>query len=159
MCWFKRQYGKENRVNFEDRNGMKVCHSCNTDAEDVPCPAVKVWEVSEDKKWVTVYYHNHHTCEPVKKNVSKEVREEATAAFQKSRQLKPQRYVNDRIITAIQQGVSNNEVKQVAESLVDKATVSNIKASARAEMDSSGHDAVGKYRENGRFCARDVKVV
>ena len=93
--------------------------------------------------------------------MSKEVREEATAAFQKSRQLKPQRYVNDRIITAIQQGVSNDEVRQVAESLVDKATVSNIKASARAEMDSSGHnfDAVGKYRENGRFYARDVKVV
>ena len=71
MCWFKQQYGKENKVNFEDRNGMKVCHSCNTDAEDVPCPAVKVWEVSEDKKWVTVYHHNHHTCEPIIKKCVK----------------------------------------------------------------------------------------
>ena len=69
MCWFKRPYGKENRVNFEERNGIKVCHSCNTEAEDVPCPAVKVWEVSEDKKWVTFYHHNHLTCNPVKKNV------------------------------------------------------------------------------------------
>lgn len=67
MCWFKRPYGKENRVNFEERNGIKVCHSCNTEAEDIPCPAVKVWEVSEDKKWVTVYHHDNHTCEPVKK--------------------------------------------------------------------------------------------
>ena len=81
--------------------------------------------------------------------MSKEVSKEATTAFQKSRQLKPQRYVNYRIITAIEQGVSNEEVRQVTESLVDEATVSNIKASARAEMDSSGHnvDAVGKYRE------------
>ena len=81
--------------------------------------------------------------------MSKEVREEATAAFQKSRQLKPPRYVNDRSITAIEQGVSNEEVRQVAESLVDKATVYNIKASVRAKMDNSGHnfDAVGKYRE------------
>ena len=110
---------------------------------------MKVWEVSEDKKWVTVYHHNHHTCKPVKKNVSKEVREEATTAFQKSRQLKPQRYINDRIITPVEQGVSNEEVRQIAESLVDKATVSNIKANAREEMDSSGHSfhAVGKYRE------------
>ena len=73
---------------------------------------------------------------------------EATTAFQKSRQLKPQRYV-DRIITPVEQGVSNEEVRQVAESLVDKATVSNITASAREEIDSSGHSfhAVGKYRE------------
>ena len=82
--------------------------------------------------------------------MSKEVREEATAAFQKSHQ----QYVNDTIITAIEQGVSNKEVRQVAEFLVDKATVSNVEASAMAEMDSSGHnfDAVGKYRE--KVCER-----
>lgn len=102
-----------------------------------------------NKKWVTVYHHNHHTYEPVKKSMSKEIRKEETAAFQKSRQLKSERYVNDRIITAIEQGVSKEEVRQVAESLVDNATMSNIKARARAEMDSSGHnfEAVGKYRE------------
>lgn len=76
--------------------------------------------------------------------MSKEVREEATVAFQKSRQLKPQLMIGSSLL---EQGVSNEEVRQVVESLLDNATVSNIKASARAEMDSSGHnfDAVGKY--------------
>ena len=57
---------------------------------------------------------------------------------------------HDYTTTAIEHGVCHEEVRQVAESLVDKATVSNIKASARAEMDSSGHnfDAVGKYLGN-----------
>ena len=57
MCWYKRQYGKENRVNFEQKNGMSICHSCNTEAE--PCPAVKVWEVSEDKQllWTEQLIH------------------------------------------------------------------------------------------------------
>lgn len=67
MCWFKRSYGKENRVNFEERNGIKVCYSCNIEVEDVLCFVVKVWEVSEDKKWVIVYYYNYYICEFVKK--------------------------------------------------------------------------------------------
>ena len=150
MCWYKRQYKKENRVNFEQRNGIMVCHSCNTEVELVSCPAVKVWEVSEDKQWVTVYHHRKHTCIAVDKGISKEMKDEAVSAFQKSRQLKPQRYVNDQIISAIDEGKSPEEVRKVAESLISSAAMSNIKATARAEMDSCGHnfDAVGKYREN-----------
>ncbi|KAJ7391539.1 hypothetical protein OS493_017233 [Desmophyllum pertusum] len=131
MCWYKRQYGKENNVNFGS------------------CPAVKVLEVSEGKQWVIVYHRHNHTCTAINKGVSKKVKDDAAGAFQKSRQLKPKRYVNDRIITAIEQGTSNEEVRKVAESLVNNVAVSNIKASAKAEMDSSGHnvDDVGKYRD------------
>lgn len=98
---------------------------------------------------MTVYHSHNHTCTAIYKGVSKKVKDDAAGAFQKSRQLKPQRYVNDRIITTIEQGTSNEEVRKVAESLVNNVAVSNMKASARAEMDSSGHnfDAVGNYRD------------
>ena len=95
-CWYKRQYEKGNRVNFEKKNGIAVCHSCNAEAEDVPCHAVKVWEVSQNKQWVTIYHHGDHTCVAIKKGCAKAIQDEAATAFQKSRQLKPQRYVNDK---------------------------------------------------------------
>lgn len=84
VCWYRRQYQKENRVNFEQRNGIMVCHSCNTEVELVSCPAVKLWEVSEDKQWVTVYHHGKHTCIAVDKGISKEMKDDAVSAFQKS---------------------------------------------------------------------------
>lgn len=148
-CWYKRQYKKENRVNFEKKSGITVCHSCNAEAEDVPCNAVKVWEVSVDKKWVTIYHHGDHTCVAIKKGCAKAIQDEAVTAFQKSRQLKPQRYVNDKIISTIEDDTTGADVFKVAESLISNATMSNIKAHARAEMDSNGHnfDAVGKYKE------------
>lgn len=77
------------------------------------------------------------------------MKEEAVTAFQKFRQLKPQWYVNDRIISAIDEGKSNEEERKVAESLISSTAMSNIKATARAEMDSCGHnfDGVGKKSE------------
>ena len=62
MCWYKKKYGKENRVNFEKQNGTSVCHSCHTVPEDVICPAVKIWEVNDNKTKVTVYHYGKHTC-------------------------------------------------------------------------------------------------
>ena len=63
--------------------------------------------------------------------------------------MKPQRYVNDKIISTIEEDTTGADIFKVAESLVSNATMLNIKAHARAEMDSSGHnfDAVGKYKE------------
>ena len=150
MCWFIKKYGEENRVNFEKKNGTSVCHSCHAEAQDVPCPAVKVWEVSEDKTEVTVYHHGKHTCVIVNKSVPDRMADEAAKAFQVSRQLKPQRYFNDKIISAIETAPSGDDVYEIANAFVNNSTLNNIKAKARAEIDSAGHnfDAVGKYKES-----------
>lgn len=71
------------------------------------------------------------------------------------RSLKPQQYVNDRIISAIDEGKSTEEARKVAQSLISSAAMSNIKATAQAEMDSCGHnfDAVGNIK---RKCVRNL---
>ena len=147
MCWYKKKYGKENRVNFEKQNGTSVCHSCHTVPEDVICPAVKIWEVNDNKTKVTVYHYDKHTCVAVKKAISDEL---AAKAFQMSRQLKPQRYINDKIISAIETASCVDDVYEVANTFVNNSTLSNIKAKARAELEHTGHnfDAVGKYKQS-----------
>ena len=150
MCWYRKKYGKANQVNFEKQNGVSVCHSCHAVPEDIPCPAIKVWEVSEDKAEVTIYHYGMHTCVAVNKSISSSIVNDAAQSFQTSRQLKPERYVNDKIIAAIETSSSADDVYKIASSLTNNSKLNNIKAKARAEINVAGHnfDAVGKYKES-----------
>jgi len=150
LCWYRKKYGKENRVNFEKINGILVCHSCHSVAEEVACSAVKIWEVNSEKTSVTVYHHGKHSCVAVDKSISDKLADDAAKAFKESRLLKPQRYINDKIISTIESASSGDDVYQIAKELVNNSTLDNIKAKARAEIDHAGHnfDAVGKYRES-----------
>lgn len=105
--------GTRKNMNFEGKNDTLVCHSCHTESMIVPCPAVKICEVSEDKKEVTVYHHGNHTCVAMDKRISKEIADDASIAFQHSRQLKPQRYVNDKIIATIEKATCSDEIHEV----------------------------------------------
>ena len=112
MGWYKKEYGKENRVKFEKQNGISVCHSCHTVPEDVICPAVK------------------HTCVAVNKSISNELADEladdAAKAFQISRQVKPQRYFNDKIISAIETASCGDDVYEIATTFANNSTLNNI---------------------------------
>lgn len=86
MCWFRRQWGRENRVSFQDRNEKKVCLSYS----NVPRSACKSVGRYKGQKVSKQQHLQGHLKRCVKRN-----RGTSNSDPLEECQLKCQRYVND----------------------------------------------------------------
>lgn len=119
LCGYFRQFNKVNRVQFEKRGSIARCSTCGATAEFVPCHAKKIWKYPEGESKVTVYHYGTHTCVPIKQAPTT-IAEAAKVAFQQSRTLKPERFVNDKLIEAIENEQPLEAIEELADSLVDR---------------------------------------
>lgn len=114
------------------------------------CAGTKRSMTKKSEFWeVTVYHYGKHTSVAVNKSISIEWADDAAKAFEMSRQRKPQRYINDRVISAIKIAYYGDGVYEIADTFIKNATPNNM-AKARAEIEHAGYsfDAVGKYKES-----------
>ena len=154
MCGYYRQFKEVNRVQF-DKNSQ--CHSCGAKAEFVPCNAKKIWEYPNGETKVTVHHYGTHTCVSIKHAPS--TKAEVMAAFQLSRTLKPERFVNDKLIKAIEKEESLQDIEELSDSLVDRNTLSRMNYAVKEKLEPVGHsyDAVMQYKEkSGKSAARSI---
>ena len=126
----------------------------------VPCSAKKIWEYPQGESSVTVYHYGTHTCFPVKRSPAVNA-EAATMAFKQSRTLKPERFVNDKLIEAIENKESLEAIQDLADSLIDRQMLKNIKQSAKVKLDPVGHsyDAVMKYKTKVQDVLKDPFLI
>ena len=87
--------------------------------------------------------------------------EASTMAFKQSRTLKPERFVNDKSIEAIENEESLEAIKDLADSLIDRQTLKNIKQSAKVKLDPVGHnyDVVMKYKTKVQDVLKDPFLI
>lgn len=52
-CPYLKANGTPNRLQFKKNIGTIVCFTCETAAEFVECPAVKIWEFAENDLWLS----------------------------------------------------------------------------------------------------------
>ena len=92
---------------------------------------------------VTIYHYGFHSCVPVDSKC-KTLGEGAVKTFKQSVTLKPERYANDKIIDAIENKLSVEEIDKLADSLADGAALSKVKRSVKGKLNPTGHsyDAV-----------------
>lgn len=147
LCGYFRQFNKVNRVQFEKRGSIARCSTCGATAEFVPCHAKKIWKYPEGESKVTVYHYGTHTCVPIKQAPTT-IAEAAKVAFQQSRTLKPERFVNDKLIEAIENEQPLEAIEELADSLVDRNSLKRMKQAAKDKLDPVGHsyDAVMQYK-------------
>ena len=147
-CQYLKMFNKENRVNFQNKSGEIICHSCGAAAINIECGASKVWEFDDDRQTVTVYHHGVHTCvaKPLSRLPSEDC-DDAESKFRAVKKLGAKAYSSSRIIQAIEEGKTLEDVLGLASDL-EPRKVNSIKAKVRESMDSSGHsfDAIGKYK-------------
>ncbi|CAB3979812.1 Hypothetical predicted protein [Paramuricea clavata] len=159
-CGYFRQYNKVNQVQFEKKESCLVCRTCGATPVFVPCFARKIWEYPEGKSEVTVYHYGIHTCFPVKRSPTT-VTDTATMAFKQSRTLKPERFVNDKLIEATENEESLEAINDLADSLVERQTLKKMKQSAKEKLDPVGHsyDAVMKYKTKVQDVLKDPFLI
>ncbi|CAB4027945.1 Hypothetical predicted protein [Paramuricea clavata] len=82
-------------------------------------------------------------------------------AFKQSRTLKPERFVNDKLIEAIENEESLEAINDLADSLVDRQTLKKMKQSAKEKLDPVGHsyDAVMKYKTKVQDVLKDPFLI
>lgn len=73
----------------------------------------------DDQPKVTVYHYGTHTYVPIKRPPSTQM-EAAVAAFKQSRTLKPERFVNDKLIEAIENEDSLENIGELTDSFVNR---------------------------------------
>ena len=61
-CSFLQKEKKPNHWHFEYRGGSKVCYSCSPYADQVPCGARKLIEITYGAEYATVQHIGNHTC-------------------------------------------------------------------------------------------------
>ena len=61
-CSFLKTEGKPNWWHFEYRGGSRACYSCGTFAQQVPCGARKLIQISYTGEYAEVYHIGEHTC-------------------------------------------------------------------------------------------------
>ena len=156
MCGYYRQFKEVNRVQF-DKNSQ--CHSCGAKAEFVPCNAKKIWEYPNGETKVTVHHYGTHTCVSIKHAPS--TKAEVMAAFQLSRTLKPERFVNDKLIKAIEKEESLQDIEELSDSLVDRNTLSRMNYAVKEKLEPVGHsyDAVMQYKEKVEKVLQDPFLI
>ena len=159
-CGYLRQYKKVNRVQFEKKGPCLVCRTCGAMAAFVPCSARKIWEYPEGESRVTVYHYETHTCFPVRKSPTA-ITDAATMAFKQSRTLRPESFVNDKLIEAIENEEPLEAIKDLADSLIDRQTLKSMKQSAKVKLDPVGHsyDAVMKYKTKVQDVLKDAFLI
>ena len=148
-CPYLNQYSKNNRVQFEVKNGESICHSCGAPAVHIPCPASKVWEFDDSNSAVVVYHHGVHTCVPnAHRSVPQETYDDAASKFKAVKKLGPKAYASNQIIEAVEDGKSIDEVLDLAVDLApDK--IKRIKEKVKRSMNPSGARDISLRRKAG----------
>ena len=82
-------------------------------------------------------------------------------AFKQSRTLKPERFVNGKLIEAIENEESLEAINNLADGLVDRQTLKKMKQSAKEKLDPVGHsyDAVMKYKTKVQDVLKDPFLI
>lgn len=145
-CSYKKQFGSENKLQFQKVDGAVVCFTCGCSPQFVPCPAVKVWEHEKNADYVTVYHSGIHTCIVKKRRVDRQAIRQEIA---RNPGVKPSKLVNDRMVQLMSvDGVGWEEIELVAEQFVDLKQVHNVRAQLAIESQPDGHnfEAVGKFK-------------
>jgi len=141
-CPFYMEHGECNRVQFRKSNGHYVCFSCETVAEHVPCPSVKVWEYHENLQSVIVYHTGNHTCicKPQAPN-----REALDAAVRKHPTLTPGQVTNAECVDYLSRDddqFSWEHLDGIMENLVDQRGMQYAKRRQQDEPCGVNFDAV-----------------
>jgi hypothetical protein len=136
-CVFLKEKKTKNNVQFLGAKREKRCFVCESTAEFIPCPAIKVWEFNKDKTKVTVYHQGTHTCPPVSRKVSETVKAELRDTFQKNHTLTPTQAASNKLVEALKEVKDWDEIDNLAKSLADTRGIEAVKKSSR--KDNLGH--------------------
>ena len=117
-CPYLKQFSKQNRVQFQNKSGECVCHSCGAPAVSVKCNASKVWEFNDEDGVVDIYHHGTLTCVPrPSSKVFKETLENATSTFTTVKKLGAKAYASSQIIQAVEDGKNLEDLMSLASDL------------------------------------------
>ena len=147
-CPYKKQFGKTNNVQFVRSGGKQRCRSCNFKGDYVKCPARKVSEYPQDSTFATVYHIGTHTCTAIRKPTL-HADSDIEQFFKTHSMVKPSAVPTAKITSMIREGRNWSEVENVAEAMIDKNKVKNIKAKVVNSMHPHGHnfDAVVEIKK------------
>ena len=148
-CPYLKQFSKQNRVQFQNKSGECVCHSCGAPAVSVKCNASKIWEFNDEDGVVDIYHHSTHTCVPrPSSRVSKETLENATSTFSTVKKLGPKAYASLQIIQAVEDRKNLEDLMSLGSDLAPNK-ISWVKEKVKKKsMNSSRHSfhAFAKYK-------------
>jgi len=130
----------------------KKCYICETNAEFISCPAVKVWEFSHNKSKVDVFHCGVHTCKAIPMRRNTELERKLEEDFERHTSLKPSEAAANTMVCALTKpGCSWQEIDTLAESLADTRRLQNTKAKVKKTLEQNGHsfDAICEFK---KFC-------
>ncbi|KAL9963788.1 hypothetical protein ACROYT_G027330 [Oculina patagonica] len=147
-CPYEKQFGKANNVQFVKAGGKYRCRSCNGKGEYISCPARKVSEYPQDSAFATIYHLGTHTC-TAKRKPKLYATSDIEQFFKTHSMVKPSAVPTAKLTTMIREGKTWSEVEDVAEAMLDKNKVKNIKAKVVNSMHPHGHnfDAVAEIKK------------
>lgn len=147
-CPYRKQFGKANNVQFVKARGKYRCRSCSCKGEYISCPARKVSEYPQGSAIATIYHIGTHTCTAIRKPELHAERD-IEQFFKMHSKVKPSAVPTAQLTTMIREGKTWSEVEEVAEAMLDKNKVKNIKAKVVNSMHPHGHnfDAVAEIKK------------
>ena len=147
-CPYEKQFGKANNVQFVKAGGKYRCRSCSGKGEYISCPARKVCEYPQDSGFATIYHLGTHTC-TAKHKPKLHATSDIEQFFKTHSMVKPSAVPTAKLTTMIRESKTWSEVEDVAEAMLDKNEVKNIKAKVVNSMHPHGHnfDAVAEIKK------------
>ena len=147
-CPYKKQFGRANSVQFVRSGGNELCRSCNFKGEYISCSARKVSEYPEGSNIATIYHIGNHTCTAIPKP-KLHADSDIEQFFKTHSMVKPSAVPTAKLTNMIREGRPWSEVEDVAEAMLDKKKVQNIKSKVANSMHPHGHnfDAVAEIKK------------
>jgi len=147
-CPYKKQFGKQNSLQFFNCDGIMTCRSCNRKGQYIPCPARKVTEVPNNSNLATIYHVGKHTCSPVPKP-KRAAHADIEEIFKTNHNIKPSAVPTTKLTSMIREGKSWQEIDDQAEGMLDRNKIKNIKAKVVSTLHPHGHnfDAVAEIKK------------
>jgi hypothetical protein len=146
FCPYVKLHKGPNKVQFKTEGGEVVCFTCGTKAEEIDCPAVKIWEYERDA--VIVMHIGIHTCQLKTKKIS---RDQLLKVVNENPGVKPSKLVNDEMVKFMTaDGFSWEHLEKIAESFTDIKRIHNVRAEARSLANPLGnnYEALALFKKN-----------
>ncbi len=135
-CLYLKSHSLPNRIQFQKDAGKLVCFTCGSTADNIPCPAVKIWEY--DGTSATIFHKGIHTCVVKAKKVSKQ---EVVKLMIANPTVKPNKLINDKMVQIMTVEDFNwTEVASFAENFADAKRLYNIREEVKGDINPLGHN-------------------
>ena len=136
-CMYRKEFLKANRFHFKHdiATDQWRCGVCFSIAKFVECPALKVWEFSDDH--VIIKHLGNHTCVAKPMKNSQTCLPPANEASPSA--LKPKEIQRKELLTAIVEGKTKKELLDTAKRVVDTKKIANEQQASRKVFYPLGH--------------------